>query len=91
MKLTYSQIKQMKMNGLHSGTVIRERAIQPGMKREWHEHPETGEIIVMDTWVVADGEDVQFESEVVQVIPKSKHLAELVRGLENLYQQLSKV
>lgn len=79
------------MNGLSGSSVIRTRNIQNGLqnvRREWHEHPQTGEIVVLDTWSVPDGECVSFESEVVEVIPRARKLADCIRGLEMIYQRL---
>mgnify|MGYP001576219654 CR=1 FL=1 len=63
---------QDKANGLHSGTKFQEFSYPNSLKKqEWHQHPDTGELVIMDTWYVADGEDdVSPEFEVIKVFPK---------------------
>lgn len=81
---------QMKLNGLHSGTIIRERHIGNGVREQYHQHPETGEIIVVNTWAVQDGECVSFESEVTKVYPYQKGLAECILSIEAISKSVDK-
>ncbi len=63
------QEKQSKATGLHSGTKFWEDS-DNGIKEEYHEHPETKELVILHTWSVPNGEDdVDFEFEVVGVYP----------------------
>jgi hypothetical protein len=78
----------MKCNGLHSGTKFYER--KEGQHTiEHHEHPETGELIIMDTWYVQSGEDdVDHEFEVLAAFPPticdiSKRLSEIETKIKN--------
>ena len=73
---------QMKCNGLSSATKFYSRDEGQHVIQH-HEHPETGELVVMDTWYVQNGEDdVDPEFEVLAVFPSeicqiSKRLAEV--------------
>lgn len=59
-----------KVNGLHSGTMFYN--YYEGRERvEYHEHPKTGELVIMRTWFVSSGEDdVDHEMELVGVWPR---------------------
>ena len=46
-----------KCNGLHSGTKFYEKDLHGGVKLEYHEHPDTHELVVVRTWYVSDGQD----------------------------------
>ena len=79
----------MKCNGLSSSTKFYER--QEGQHTiQHHEHPETGELVVMDIWYVPDGEDdVSPEFEVLAVFPSticeiSKRLAEVEEEIKDI-------
>ena len=75
-----------KANGLHSGTIIRKYDLDYGVVEQWHKAPVTGEIIVLRTWRVHDGECSSSEFEVVEVIPKGGlvgKLKELVGGYKD--------
>lgn len=60
------EINIMKINGLHSGTKFYERNVG-NSRLQYHEHPETGELVVVLTWAVMDGECISYESEVLEV------------------------
>lgn len=61
---------QLKSNGLSSQTKFDEfNYPNSSVKQEWHEHPVTGELVIMDTWFVPDGECVSQESEVIKTFP----------------------
>jgi hypothetical protein len=70
----------MKCNGLSSSTKIDKftEDLGNGARREYHLHPETEEIIVMNTWYVQNGEDdVDHDFEVIEVIPKGGAVGKL--------------
>lgn len=80
-----------KLNGLHSGTILRERSIGAGVVEQWHEHPDTGEVVVLHTWAVQDGECISRESEVQSVYPKQKGLVDCILSLEAITRSLAKL
>jgi hypothetical protein len=61
-----------KANGLSSSTKFQEFDYpNTGITQEWHEHPETGELVIMDTWYIPNGEDdVDHDFEVIKVYPR---------------------
>lgn len=60
----------MKCNGLSSATKFEVFDLGSGVKQEWHEHPDTGELVVVNTWYVPNGEDdVDHDFEVIKVYP----------------------
>lgn len=71
-----------KCNGLHSGTKFEVFKLDRGVTQEWHEHPDTGELVIINTWYVMNGEDdVDSDFEVVKVYPKvACELAKLNKG-----------
>lgn len=87
--LPYEQVE--KINQLNSSTVLRKRAIFPGFTEEWHEHPETNEVIVVHTECVPDGECVAYESQIVALYPYRKDFANCIRVLEKTFQALDKM
>lgn len=69
---------QEKANGLHGGTEFFER--KDGQdKISFHQHPVTGELVIMRTWAVPNEDDVDFEFEVESV--SSKEVCERVKRL----------
>ena len=54
---------------LHSGTRFKKFHIGNGVSEEWHKEPETGEVVIVNSWYVNDGECVSSEFEIVEVIP----------------------
>lgn len=61
---------QGKCNGLHGGTKFYEYSNDGRVTIEYHEHPITGELVILRTWYVQDGaDDVSGESEVMAVYP----------------------
>lgn len=58
----------LKANGLHSGTKFYEYRMGD-VNVEYHEHPKTGELVIMHTWRVQDGDCTSGEFEVVGVYP----------------------
>lgn len=82
---------QMRLNGLHSGTVLRERNIGNGITEEWHNHPETGEVVIVHSWSVQDGDCVSRESEVNRVYHKQKGLVDCIMGMEVLFKSLERL
>lgn len=78
-----------KCNGLSSSTKFWE-SFDGRTTREYHEHPETGELVVMDTWYVSAGEDdVDHEFEVIAVESPticeiSKKVVEIENKIKNL-------
>lgn len=80
-----------KLNGLNGFTKFRERGSRTdGGSIEYHEHPDTHELIVVRTVCVPNGEDdVDFESEVLAVHPPmicllSKQIEEITNKIKNL-------
>ena len=76
-----------KVNGLSASTKFYER--NEGQHTiQHHEHPETGELVIVDTWYVSDGQDdVMPEFEVLAVENRficdiSKRLAELEKKIK---------
>ena len=61
-----------KCDGLSSSTKFQEFTYPNGrVTQEWHEHPKTGELVIMNTWYVPDGEDdVMPDFEVIKVFPR---------------------
>lgn len=60
---------QEKANGLHSGTFFKEFNLANGVRQQWHKHPETGELVIMETWPVPDGDCISQEFKVIAVYP----------------------
>ncbi len=60
-------------NGLHAGTKFFTEQKDGIHSWEYHQHPETGELVVMHTWYEADGEDdVMPQFEVIKVGSKKE-------------------
>lgn len=61
--------KILKANGLHSGTRFYDY-YEGNYRIEYHEHPETKELVILRTWFVPDGDDdVAPDFEVLNVYP----------------------
>jgi len=82
---------QDKINGLHSGTKFKEEGSRTnGGSTEYHEHPETGELIIVKTYCVPNGEDdVDYESDVIEVHPPiickiSKEIEKINNKIKNI-------
>lgn len=81
-----------KVNGLHSGTMFY--SYYEGRERvEYHEHPETGELVIMRTWFVSAGDgDVDHEFDLVAIYPAlgceiaKMNVPFLENGVHKLYQ-----
>ena len=59
-----------KVNGLSGSTKFDEFYIGNGVRQEWHEHPQTGELVIVDTWRVDDGAGCsEADFELVKVYP----------------------
>jgi hypothetical protein len=80
-----------KVNGLHSGTILREKSLGNGVVEQWHEHPETGEVVVVHTWRVQDGDCVSAETEVREVYPKQKGLVDCILSIEALTRSIARL
>ena len=73
---------QDKINGLNGRTKFKvEGSRTNGGETEYHEHPETHELIIVNTICVPNGEDdVDFESEVVEV--HSPIICKIIKEIE---------
>lgn len=71
--------KSFMSDGLSSTTIIKEYDLDYGVTEQWHRAPSSGEIIILRTWRVPDGECSSSEFEVVEVIPKGGYLGKLKR------------
>lgn len=80
-----------RLNGLHSGTILREKTVGNGVVEQWHEHPETGEVVVVHTWAVQDGECISRETELRSVYPKQKGLVDCILSIEALTRSVEKL
>lgn len=81
---------QLKMNGLHSGTMIMEKEIGNGVREQYHEHPESGDIVVLHVWYGQDGDSVTSECEVYQVYPYTPGMADGLRSIASIYRSLDR-
>lgn len=84
---------QEKANGLSGQTEFFER--QDGRdKISFHQHPKTGELVIMRTWPVANGEDdVDFEFEVEDVASKEvcERVKQIVVEMNQLKEDIKKI
>ena len=78
-------------NGLSSSTKFYEKGDRCGSGEiQYHEDPETHELIIINCWAVANGPDeVDFESEVLEVHPPiicsiMKKLVEIENKIKNI-------
>lgn len=62
---------------LNADTCLKKFDIGRGVKEEWHREAETGEIVILNSWYVMDGDSVTPEFEVMEVIPKGGLIQEL--------------
>lgn len=67
---------------IDSTTMMKRFDIGRGVTEEWHRDAETGEIVILETWRVMDGDCVSSEFEITEVIPKGGMIAELKSLLE---------
>lgn len=73
--------KDQKLDALSKKTLIRQRAVSSTTLRQWHEHPQTGEVIVVD---VTAGEP----DEVIDIIPRQKRMAYTIKLMEITFNKL---
>lgn len=62
-------------------TLMKKFSIGKGITEEWHKDSETGEIVILESWYVPDGECVSTEFEITEVIPQGGLVGELKRKL----------
>lgn len=84
---TETLILQEKANALTNKSQFDEFSYFNGattVTQQWHEHPETRELVIVDTWYVPDEECVSQEWEVVAVYPTiGCMMAKINKGYHN--------
>lgn len=53
---------------LHSGNILASKPVGKGVREEYYLDHETGEVVVLETWFVTDGDCVSSQFEVKEVI-----------------------
>lgn len=84
---------QEKANGLHGGTEFFER-VEGRDKISFHQHPATGELVIMRTWCVPNGEDdIDYEFEVEDVASKEvcERVKQIVEEMKGLKEDIKKI